>query len=291
MSNSKDQQLPALSEISESAASGSVAALYADIRAVLGVDLVNLIYRHLATVPGGLEWAWANLRPHFQSGEIDAQAELLRNDVRGAFPSWPEDFAFAPSHPSELTSAAGLTQVYNINNSRNLIAFRHLLDESAVLTPMATVTNLRTTSAQTSNANPLPAIPSWEAISAVDRETVIRINRLGESQEPTIVGSLYRHLALWPSLLGGLEPALMRIDARGDITRALAFTAESSRNIARAHPLSMPITAPEAVDGSLLARLRAFVDVTIPKMVPVGLAIESALAIKTPSPQRETPDT
>jgi len=291
MSNSKDRPLPALSEISESSASGSVAALYADIRAVLGVDLVNLIYRHLATVPGGLEWAWANLRPHFQSGEIDAQAELLRNDVRGAFPAWPEDFAFAPSHPSELTSAARLTQVYNLNNSRNLMAFRHLLSEGTGLAPMASVTIPRATPARTPDAHPLPSIPSWEAISAVDRETVLRINRLGESQEPTIVASLYRHLALWPSLLGDVEPALMRIDARGDIARALAFTVESSQNIAQAHPLTMPVTTPDAVDAPLLARLRAFVDITIPKMVPVGLAIESALVIAMQSLQRETPCT
>lgn len=285
MSNSQDRQLPALSEISESVACGSVAALYADIRAVLGVDLVNLIYRHLATVPGGLEWAWANLSPHFQSGEIDAQSELLRNDVHGAFPSWSTDFIFSTSHPSDRTSATRLTQVYNLNNGRNIIAFCHLLNEDKRLIPTASVNKPRTIFAQTQDTNPIPTIPSWEAISAVDRETVLRINRLGESQEPTIVASLYRHLALWPSVLGDIEQALMRIDARGDIARAIAFTVESSRNIASTHPLTMPVTAPDAVDTPLLARLRAFVNITLPKMVPIGLVIESALTRSTQSRQ------
>jgi hypothetical protein len=42
--------------ISESGATGSIAKIYADIRSVYRVSAVNLIWRHLATIPGGLPW-------------------------------------------------------------------------------------------------------------------------------------------------------------------------------------------------------------------------------------------
>jgi len=291
MSSTNAPQPQGLSEISEKTATGSVAALYADIRTVLDVDLVNLIYRHLATIPGALEWAWANLAPHFRSGEIDSQAALLRESIKAHFPSWPQRFSFSDCNPSDLISAARLTQVYNLNNSRNLLAFRHLLDETVGLTVSAEVTIPSGTPAGIQGAPPLPAIASWEEISAPDRETVLRINRIGESQEPSIVASLYRHLVLWPSLLNNVETALTRIDAAGEIRRALTFTVDTSQAIAQQHPLRMPVPAPDAVDATVRARLRTFIDVTIPKMVPVGLALESALTTRSSSLQRETPCT
>ena len=39
--------------IREADATGAVAAIFADIRAVFGVGVVNLIWRHLAVFPGG----------------------------------------------------------------------------------------------------------------------------------------------------------------------------------------------------------------------------------------------
>ena len=47
-----------LPAIAEADATGAVALMFADIRAVTGVGVVNLIWRHLATIPGGLAWAW-----------------------------------------------------------------------------------------------------------------------------------------------------------------------------------------------------------------------------------------
>ena len=40
--------------IREADATGDIAVLYDDIRATLGVPVVNLIWRHLAVLPGGL---------------------------------------------------------------------------------------------------------------------------------------------------------------------------------------------------------------------------------------------
>ena len=55
--------------ITEKDATGEVAELYADIRQTLGVPLVNLIWRNLATIPGALAWAWLSVKPVFENGQ------------------------------------------------------------------------------------------------------------------------------------------------------------------------------------------------------------------------------
>ena len=64
-------------EIPEAQASPEITELYRDIKAVTGVGLVNLIYRHWATMPPALEWAWGVLRPLYAGGRIASQAEEL----------------------------------------------------------------------------------------------------------------------------------------------------------------------------------------------------------------------
>jgi hypothetical protein len=63
--------------IAEASATGAVAEIFADIRTVLGVEVVNLIWRHLATIPDALPWAWRMLRPLHADGTIRAEAQAL----------------------------------------------------------------------------------------------------------------------------------------------------------------------------------------------------------------------
>ena len=51
-----------LAEVAGADARDGVAATYADIRATLGLPVVNLVYRHLAAEPGRLEALWADVR-------------------------------------------------------------------------------------------------------------------------------------------------------------------------------------------------------------------------------------
>ena len=67
--------------ITEAGATGEIAAIFADIRLVLGVDVVNLIWRHLATIPGALPWAWGTLPPLYADGSIAAEAAALHGDL------------------------------------------------------------------------------------------------------------------------------------------------------------------------------------------------------------------
>lgn len=68
MSASAADPIPA---ISEEDATGDVAVIFGDLRATLCIPLVKLIWRHLATIPGGLAWVWTLVKPLYVSGELD----------------------------------------------------------------------------------------------------------------------------------------------------------------------------------------------------------------------------
>ena len=61
----------------ETEATGETARIFADIRETLGSPVVNLIWRHLATVEGGLEWAWTAARPIYASRQAQSAAARL----------------------------------------------------------------------------------------------------------------------------------------------------------------------------------------------------------------------
>src|ERR1700722_1131171 len=73
--------------ITEAAATGETGAIFADIRQVLGVDVVNLIWRHLATMEGALPWAWWALRPLYVDGSVIHEATALHKAL--ALPPMP----------------------------------------------------------------------------------------------------------------------------------------------------------------------------------------------------------
>ena len=76
-----------LPAISESGASGEIAELYADIRQTLNVTAINYVWRHIATIDGGLRWAWEAARPMFVSGRVESEREHLL--VQLSYPKLP----------------------------------------------------------------------------------------------------------------------------------------------------------------------------------------------------------
>ena len=88
--------------IAEAAATGETADLFADIRATVGVRVVNLVWRHLATIDGALPWAWAAVKPLYLDGMVDAR--------RGPLPprhELPALGSLAGEQPAERRRRAG----------------------------------------------------------------------------------------------------------------------------------------------------------------------------------------
>jgi hypothetical protein len=69
-----------VSAVREDEASGAIARIFADIRETLNVEVVNLIWRHLATMPGALERVWDILKPLYKGPAI-VKAKLVHQNL------------------------------------------------------------------------------------------------------------------------------------------------------------------------------------------------------------------
>jgi hypothetical protein len=256
-----------LAELPEAAATGRVAELYDDIRVVLGLPMVNLVYRHLATKPGVLEQCWAGLRPNLASRAAAAAAEELV-----ALASLPG----APALPGASLAVAGLVgeqarlaratlAAYRRANSLNVLGMFALLDgcpgspgvtgEAAApppegILPMASLEYI---------APPVAAL--------LDQ---ISLHTMG-AEEPRLVPSLLRHFAGEPCVLAlvwtALRPATAEVARRGE------DVAIRARAVAHALPHPVPALQDEG-DRAVAAR---FSQATA-RMLVFGEVLSAALA-------------
>ena len=72
--------MTAFREVAEAGAAGEVALVYGEIRRTCAVPYVSSLFRHLATYPGLLPWAWRALGPALASGALQ-QLAWQRVDV------------------------------------------------------------------------------------------------------------------------------------------------------------------------------------------------------------------
>ena len=71
-----------VSEISEDEATGETAEIFSDIRITLGNGVVNLIWRHIATIEGALPWVWQAVKPLYISDVLKNEAGFLCENVK-----------------------------------------------------------------------------------------------------------------------------------------------------------------------------------------------------------------
>ena len=145
--------------VTETEASGETAAIFIDIRSVYGVSVVNLIWRHLATFPGALPWAWGTVRPLYAGGAIAREAAGLRAARR--LPS-------LPPVPREVFTAMGLTRddlrqigvvldAYERTNPMALVALSVLRQSLAA--PASIDGGAETRTPRTEESDPEPRLP------------------------------------------------------------------------------------------------------------------------------------
>jgi hypothetical protein len=253
--------------IAESEATGEIADLFADIREVVGVRVVNLVWRHLATFEGALPWAWNAVKPLYLAGLPDEAARLFRETMQV-----PKIASLAGAQPTALDAVLAS---YDHSNTINLFALGAL------------VAKLRGEAAGEGTAPegarlPAPDVALPELLSQKDVgpqtwARVLRLNQFADRREPLILASMYRHLAHWPRFLEQIEAALTPLQADGSLARAVAANKatamEQSRTIARAIEAkpSDPVLALRIERGA-----GTFVDQAIGKMVTICRAIRAA---------------
>jgi hypothetical protein len=250
--------------LAESAATGETAELFADIRATVGVRVVNLVWRHLGTIDGALPWAWAAVKPLYLQGMRDQAAIRFRESM-----ALPELHDLAGPEPKSVDDVLAS---YDHSNTINLFALGAL------------VAWLRGETASTGTPErgprlPAPdvALPMLASQSDVAPETwalVLRLNRFGDKRQ-LILASMYRHLAHAPPFLRRVETALGSVDRDGSLVRAIA--ANRAEATARARMIARAIEAPSTPRAAQIeANVAAFVDQAIGKMVTICRAIRVA---------------
>lgn len=250
--------------IAEAAASGETAELFADIRATVGVRVVNLVWRHLATMEGALPWAWAAVKPLYLAGLPDQAVRRFRESM--VLPTLP---SLAGEEPASVDAVLAS---YDHSNTINLFALGAL---AAWLRGEAATEGMPEGGARLLPPDvPLPKLASAEDVAPETWARVLRLNRFGDPHQ-VILASMYRHLAHAPAYLARLEPALAAVQADGTLERAIEANRKTawaeSRVLARA---IRGETSPKARE--IEASVSAFLDHAIGKMVTICRAIRAA---------------
>lgn len=281
-------RLDAIHTISEKEAPPSVAAIFKDIKETLGVPFVNLIWRHLATIPGGLEMTWSLAKPLYDSKTLNESAQALRQQttlVDGVTP-WPDSvrttLGLSAQDQSEIVL---LLEDYGHANSRALLVLSYLhaslstelisgnkgeLKEShtsALIDPLARIEHNKDVLIKP--ARPLPATADLN-VSVV---ALIKIlNTFGEPIPSPAEPSLYRHLSYWPSFLAAFWLAVEPMERQGLLMReGIKMHERASSIVGQWKPAvnASEMTSPDSVN-QVLASLDHFTYAVIARMIVHG---------------------
>lgn len=250
--------------VTEDEATGETAAIFADIRAVYGVSVVNLVWRHLATLPDALPWVWGCVRPAYVAGAVAGAAAGFR-----AAQSLPEADPISPAEKAasglDAAARAGIGAVlaaYDRTNAMALVAL------SAVLARLegAEAGPRQPPAPDSPPAMRLPRLPALDDMAPATASLVLRLNRLGASESAPLLASMYRHLSYWPACLDLAWDRLAPLETAGLLAPAIAASRALGRREAAGLLGWMPEAAPPGNPLELHGAISQFVEGPIDRM-------------------------
>ena len=270
-------------EIIEADATGDIARIYGEIRTRFAVPAVSTIWRHVATVPGGLEWAWACLEPAVTSGDFQETAwglaETLSAPPLAAVPV--PALRVMGVDKAVARSIRDVYAGYNRNNPLNVL-FGCLLKRMLILGPKG--------SGYTPGRSDWLPPPLAEMVSMVQPAEMppevlalaSEIGSWGFPPEQRWVPGVYRHLAHWPGYLAHVGAVIWRYLESGELKDAGTAMVRAAE--AAADELHKALPPPDdrlkAPDGDTSAELIAVLDSLIPKipeMIVICKLLDDAL--------------
>ena len=275
-----DQRTDPVTAITEDQASGEIAQLYEDIRRSLGVPVVNLIWRHLATIPGALPWAWNSLKPLYANGAITNAAASLRSSLRpesnlGISSSTLKSVSLSSD---DLRSITVVLNSYERSNSLNLIALNALLAKIDGVEDHTQDGLAQVTADDGLVHGEMPELLVLSNMEASVRELVEDLSRIGGRSD--ILPSMYRHLAHWPQYLGLLHVLLKTIETESGLESQIVNTIEETRAAAvQLLPQLANDVEPLSPETELQVRdaLSRFIEGTLGKMTTIIQLVSAAM--------------
>jgi hypothetical protein len=258
-------------QVSQQDASPPIAAIYADIRRVSGLPVVNLIWRHFAALPGVLPWAWAAAAPLIGSTAMEA-ARTQMTTAMTLPPLVPRDRAEWHSvgiDDADLRQIISMNDAYIRGNLTNIIALTALRlridqpDRAPATLQAAEVT-----------ADPGPLLDPLPMIDSLDPALAKRIRELASRHadaDERVIPSLYLALARWPGVIEVLPDWLAPLY---DNTTQRAIRANTRRSAEAAAETVLPVSGPVPAEiVTMLPGLRQFTGQVIPDLIAVGFAL------------------
>jgi hypothetical protein len=270
--------------IAESDATGDVAILYEDLRVTLGVPFVNLIWRHLATIPGGLAWVWTLVKPLYVSGELDRLSSdaAARVSLPSLAPLPDCVWESAAIDRDTRQTIAALIESYNHANGVNLLALMTTVSalRDGLPAPTAGAAPAPAPKRHPAPAPKLPPLPGLSELPPHILALVRALDELGRLGSNDAVASLYRHLAHWPAFLSiayaALEPAHRSRELARAQEQVIAFGRAQCAGLARLANPALPALSPDA-RSAVLRAADEFTRLMIGRMIVMGKALRSLI--------------
>jgi hypothetical protein len=281
-------QLDFIHTVSEKDATPEIAVIFADIKETLGVPFVNLIWRHLATIPGGLEMTWSLAKPLYDSQTLNESARALRaqTSLVDRMTPWPDSvrttLGLSDQDKSEIVL---LLEDYGHANSRALLVLSYLhaslssqslsdnkgepkrSHTAALIDPLARVELNKDSLIKP--ARPLPAT----ADLPTNVLSLIKIlNTFGAPIPSPAEPSLYRHLSYWPSFLAAFWLAVEPMEKEGVLVReGINMYERASSMVGQWKPANdaLEMISPDSV-SQVLKSLDHFTYAVIARMIVHG---------------------
>ena len=239
--------------VTEQTASGMIAEIFVDIRQTLDVEVVNLIWRHLATMPGGLEWVWSSLKPLYEGAAIAPAANIRRHMSLPRVSVISHDTLRVAGIDGEALAGIGaILDSYQHTNALALVCFSAFLtrfeNEASGPEPTASGNAETTDFYKPPGRLKLPRLIPLDEMPTSLANLIRELNGFGEDADPTLTASMYRHLAHWPTYLALVRTLLAPLQASGELgslveaTRRLGY--DAGKQLAggiSAAPLPQPI--------------------------------------------------
>jgi hypothetical protein len=270
-----------VSAVTEQAATGLIAEIFADIRQTLDVEVVNLIWRHLATMPGGLEWVWASLKPLYHSAAIAPAANIRRHMSLPRVSIISHDtLRVAGIDAQALRWISAILDSYQHTNALALVCFSAFLTrfESEASEPEPTTSGYveNTDSYDLPGRVQLPRLIPLDEMPASLANLVHELNGFGEDADPTLTASMYRHLAHWPTYLALVRTLLAPLQASGELGSLVAATRRRGYDAGKQLAGGISTVQPQQPVEPILAAVRRFARHPIARMTGVCSLIRLA---------------
>ena len=264
-----------LPAVSESGATGEIAELYADIRQTLNVTAINYVWRHIATIDGGLRWAWEAAKPMFVSGLVETECEHLMADL--VFPELPvfpdTTLSLVGVNKNDRAVIAAILDTYNRGNLLNMMSLSALLAE-----PMTPPAGERARVALPSTKLALPPFPEVADLADEVSEQVLLLNGLGAKPGPNrIVASIYKHVALWPGYTSLTWAQFIGMHNDGSLLKLIEETQQKACQHSSYIARELGPRPAGTISDNVREAVAEFTDTAIARMIPIGQMMRQGL--------------